>query len=215
MPNVNVALKMKKTTRPIFPVPSPPMTTVRLLLRPIQQSDLADLHALRTQTEVMKWTSTGKVDANQEATQVWMDRFLPPNDTTTFNFAVEELAVPGKAIGVLGCHIVEPPEVGYMLTTETWGKGYAAEALQRWLQAWWELPRKEVMIGEKALNPDNNGDISVVDEVLRAHLDSNNVASARVLAKCGFKSVSEEMIEVNSTTVKLIGLELERPSYRT
>ena len=200
-----------KTTRPIFPLPLPSFTTSRLLIRPMQQSDLADFHALRTQIEVMKWTSTTKIDLDQEATQVWMNRFLPPNDTVTFNFAVEELCAPGKVIGALGCHITEPPECGYMLRREAWGKGYATEAFQQWLEAWWELPRKDVDIEEKNANAENSRNESVVREVLRADIDGNNLASARILAKCGFKQVSEEMIEENGSTVKLISLELERP----
>ncbi|KIY01026.1 uncharacterized protein Z520_03692 [Fonsecaea multimorphosa CBS 102226] len=202
---------MKKTTRPDFPVPASPITTARLLLRPIQQSDLEDFHVLRTKIEVMKWTSTGKVDVDKEATQIWMNRFLPPNDATTFNFAIEELASPGKAIGVLGCHIAEPPECGYMLRPEAWGQGFATEALQRWLQAWWELPRKEVTIEEADEGDAIDDSVVVVPEVLRADIDGKNIASARILAKCGFRRVAEELIEENGTTVNLIIFELARP----
>ncbi|KIX02431.1 uncharacterized protein Z518_08372 [Rhinocladiella mackenziei CBS 650.93] len=201
---------MKKTTRPIFPVPASPLTTSRLLLRPIKQSDLADFHVLRTRIEVMKWTSTGTIDADPEATQVWMHRFLPPNDATTFNFAVEELSAPGKAIGVVGCHISEPPECGYMLREEMWGKGYATEALQRWLQAWWELPRKEVVLKDDSSSDKVDSDIEV-PEVLKADIDAQNVASARILTKCGFRQVSEELIEENGSSTKLVVFELDRP----
>jgi RimJ/RimL family protein N-acetyltransferase len=96
----------------------------------MQPSDLLDLHILRTQTEVMKWTSSGKPDADVEATQIWMARFLPPNDSKSFNFSIEELAHPGRVIGVLGCHHDEPLEVGYMLLTEFWGKGLITESLR-------------------------------------------------------------------------------------
>ncbi|EXJ66833.1 uncharacterized protein A1O5_10028 [Cladophialophora psammophila CBS 110553] len=202
---------MKKTTRPEFPVPASPIATARLLLRPIQQSDLEDFHVLRTEIEVMKWTSTGKVDIDKEATQVWMNRYLPPNDATTFNFAIEERASPGKAIGVLGCHISEPPECGYMLRTEFWRRGYATEALQRWLQAWWELPRKEMMIEEEDVGSGPDDGITTVPEVLRADIDGRNVASAKILAKCGFRPVSEELIEEDCIAIKLITFELARP----
>jgi len=187
------------------------MTTSRLLLRPIRQSDLVHFHALRTQIEVMKWTSTAKIDVDQEARQVWMDRYLPPNDATTFNFAVEELAIHGKAIGVLGCHIAEPPEVGYMLNQEAWGNGYATEALQRWLQAWWELPRAEVSTDEGAPDAENVENDIFVPEVLMADINGDNHASARILAKCGFRHVSEEMVEANGAMIKLVTYKLDRP----
>ncbi len=196
-----------KTTRPVFPVPPPPIVTPRLLLRPIQHTDLAACVVLRNQAEVMKWTSQGKPDASQDATQVWMNRFLPPNDATTFNFAVEERLLPGKAIGVMGCYIIEPPEVGYMFVKEAWGKGYGTEAFQGWLQAYWQLPRKEVVINE---DDDDNTD-TWRPEVLTADTVENNLGSARILAKYGFQKVSEEMIVEHGETVRLIHLELARP----
>ncbi|EXJ90289.1 hypothetical protein A1O1_03388 [Capronia coronata CBS 617.96] len=206
---------MKKTTRPVLPVPAPPLRTSRLLLRPFQPSDLADFHVLRTQIEVMMWTSTGKEDANQEVTQAWMNRFLPPNEATTFNFAVEELAVPGVVIGALGCHTSEPPEVGFFFRKEYWGKGYATETFQRWLQAWWELPRKEVLIdseGEDLTAQGLDGDIDMVSEVLRADRDARNVASARLLEKFGFRPVGEKTEEINGAVVKVIKAQLQRPN---
>lgn len=187
------------------------MTTARLLLRPFKQSDLTDFHTLRTQIEVMKWTSTAKVDVDQEATQAWMDHYLPPNDAVTFNFAVEKLTAPGKPIGVLGCHHAEPPEVGYMLSQEAWGHGYATEALQRWLQAWWALPRREVLMEQDDQEAEKSNGNIVVPEVLMADLDGSNVASARILGKCGFRRVSEELIESDGAMNKLVVYELERP----
>ncbi|KAH0845106.1 hypothetical protein FOPE_09977 [Fonsecaea pedrosoi] len=188
------------------------MTTARLLLRPIQQSDLEDFHALRTEIEVMKWTRAGKVDIDKEATQIWMNRFLPPNNATTFSFAIEEIASPGKVIGVVGCHTPEPPECGYMLRTNSWGQGYATEALRRWLQAWWELPRKEVVLEEVEKGDDIDDTIATVPEVLMADLGAENIASAKILAKCGFHRVGEELIQLNGSTVNLVTFELPRPT---
>jgi RimJ/RimL family protein N-acetyltransferase len=103
-----------KTTRPILPAPAAPIRTPRLLLRPFHPSDLADFHVLRSQTNVMVWTTSGKVDVDQDATQTWMNRFLPPNDATTFCLSIEELNEPGRVIGSVGCHVSEPAEVGYV-----------------------------------------------------------------------------------------------------
>lgn len=103
-----------KTTRPVLPGPGTPIKTPRLLLRPFQPSDLADYHVLRTQSQVMVWTSSGKIDVDQEATQTWMNRFLPPNDANTYSLTIEQLSEPGKVIGTVGCHCSEPAEVGYV-----------------------------------------------------------------------------------------------------
>lgn len=103
-----------KTTRPILPAPAVSIRTPRLLLRPFHPSDLADYNILRSQTTVMVWTTSGKVDVDLEATQTWMNRFLPPNDATTFCLSIEELNEPGRVIGTIGCHVTEPAEVGYV-----------------------------------------------------------------------------------------------------
>jgi RimJ/RimL family protein N-acetyltransferase len=203
---------MKKTTRPILPTPTQPIKTARLLLRPFKPSDLPDLHVLRSQIEVMKWTSQGHIDVDKEATQTWMNRFLPPNDSTLFNFVVEELSNPGVAIGGIGCHHAEPPECGYMLRTEYWGKGYATEGFRGWLQAWWDLPRKEVVIEESKALSENPVEPIFVHEVLLADVEEQNVASARILANCGFRRISEQVIETNGKSVKLVTLELPRPA---
>lgn len=104
----------KTTTRPIFSPPAEAFKTDRLLIRPISVNDVADFHKLRRQPEVMINTTTGKIDEDTEATLKWVLRFTEPNDRITFSFAIEELSNPGDAIGTLGCHIAEPPMLGYM-----------------------------------------------------------------------------------------------------
>ena len=80
--------------------------------------DIAEFHVLRTQPEVMINSTTGKVDADHEATRTWINRFIHPNDSKTFSFAIEELANPGVIIGTVGAHIAEPPSLGYMFRKE-------------------------------------------------------------------------------------------------
>lgn len=102
-----------KTTRAVLPSPTPTIQTSRLLLRPYKKEDLADFFELRSQFEVMQWTSTGKVDADQTFTQKWMDSVLPPNDAGTLTFAIEELSNPGKVVGACGTlPRGEPPSIG-------------------------------------------------------------------------------------------------------
>lgn len=42
------------------------------------------------------------------------EKAFPPSDANNVHFAVQKTSSPGKAIGVLGRHIVEDPEDGYM-----------------------------------------------------------------------------------------------------
>jgi RimJ/RimL family protein N-acetyltransferase len=150
-------------------------------------ADLSAFHYLRTQHEVMKWTSTGKIDIDELATTTWMNRFLPPNDAKTFSFAIEELANPGKVVGTIGMHLFEPPECGYMFIPEVWGRAYATEALKAWLEKYWALPRVEVEVeGEEPEYAREEID-GVTREVMRALIEEHHIGSRRVLEKCGFK----------------------------
>ena len=202
---------MKKTTRPVFQPPNPHITTARLLIRPYEATDLDDLHVMRRQYEVMRWTSQGTVDVDKKATRKWMDRFLPPNDAILFNFVIEELSHPGVVIGAVGCHTMSPPECGYMLRTEYWGKGYATEALGGWLQAYWGLPRKEVVMEDTASEHSDDAEITFVPEVMMAYFEERNKPSSRVLVKSGFRYVSEQIVEDHGEKINLIIFELGRP----
>ncbi|KAK8050121.1 GNAT domain-containing protein [Apiospora phragmitis] len=68
-----------RTTLPSRPLPAndtrPHHRTARLLVRPLRQSDLAGLHALRTQPEAMTGTRLGRPDRDLAETQVELDFF--------------------------------------------------------------------------------------------------------------------------------------------
>lgn len=80
--------------------------------------DAVEFHVLRTQPEVMIFTTTGKVDVDLDATSTWIKRFVHPNDSKTFVFAIEELVNPGVIIGTVGSQLAEPPLIGYASTPD-------------------------------------------------------------------------------------------------
>ena len=168
-----------KTTRPIFPMIPVAFTTERLLIRPYLPSDAEDMFTLRSQPEVMKWTSSKIPDADIDMTREWMAPAIPPLNGDTFRFAIEEHSNPGRLIGIIGSRFSEPPECGYMLRKEMWGKGYATEALKAWVDVYWGLPRKTVTFD------DEEGPASAVESLL-AETELANAGSRRVLVKCGF-----------------------------
>ena len=94
-----------------------------------------------------------------------------------FNFAIElkspsdsENNQPFKFIGVLGSY--HWPAVGYLIHPEYAGKGYATEALQAWLRAYFEhVPTSR------------EGGFDYVE----ASTDTQNWGSRKVLERCGFK----------------------------
>jgi RimJ/RimL family protein N-acetyltransferase len=170
-----------KTTRPIFPMSLASFTTERLLVRPYLPSDAEDMFILRSQPEVMKWTSSKVPDADIAKTREWIASALPPIKGDTFRFAIEERSQPGRVIGVIGIFFADPPECGYMFRTDMWRKGYATEALRAWLEVYWALPRKEVTLEGRDV-----GEHGTETESLLAETALANAGSRRVLVKCGF-----------------------------
>ena len=190
-----------RSTFPCIPLPltgeRPWVTTERLVLRPLAASDLEALHELRTQPEVMVWTSAGKPDSSLAETKAKLDSILSDEENQrSFNYAVCFKEDPSKLIGISGCWRLSSsvgwPELGYMYRKEAWGQGIATEALEAWLGLWKALPRQvvEVKCDARALRGENgvfeNRD-EVVEERLIALTTDTNGKSKNILTKCGFE----------------------------
>ncbi|KAE8313959.1 GNAT domain-containing protein [Aspergillus transmontanensis] len=199
---------------------TPPIHTARLLLRPFRASDLPALHVLRTTPDVMRWTRQGRIDATTEETSKWMERFTQdtePGEQPNYNFAVLRKPISGAVhateseegdvIGVMGIVSISPedgPEVGYLFLPETWGMGYATEALRGFAEAWWRLP----VPGDGV---SGNGEGAEEVGTLRAVTDKTNLGSARVLTKCGWTVVGEGVDGEGEKKVELLYWILRRP----
>jgi RimJ/RimL family protein N-acetyltransferase len=88
-------------------------------------------------------------------------------------------------MGVIGVLLLgSSPVVGYIIHPDSWGKGYATEALQGLLAAWWALPLEEKDAGD--------GDGLMADgDAIFAETEKENAGSGRVLMKCGFQAIDE------------------------
>lgn len=189
-----------KTTLPKRPLPAyatrEPVLTPRLLIRPVAAEDLLSIHKLRTQAEVMQWSSVGRVDADLAETQSKITPFLPPNDAHTFNFCIF-LRETGAFVGEGGCHKFTGelgwPDIGYMFLKEHWGKGYASEFTRAFMEMWWALPREvcEVKVdGTTARAAPGAGEgEDLVEEMYIAITVPDNRGSQNVLEKAGFQRV--------------------------
>ena len=75
----------------------------------------------------------------------------------------------GQVVGNIGSWVADGERgVGYWIGRQHWGRGYATRALADFVA---ELPERPI----------------------HAHVAEHNVASLRVLAKCGFSIVGEEL----------------------
>lgn len=180
---------------PTIPLPPsherPTLTTEHLLIRPLAPNDLEAMHVLQTQEEVMRCTTSGRIDKDLEETKTKLDKWLPPNDLSTFNYALC-LKETGEFIGLGGCHSYSGrrgwPEVGYMIRKEFWGKGLATEFLRCWLCSWMQLPRSEQEVRVQREMVKGEG---LVQESIIAITTAENVPSQNVLSKCGFERFRE------------------------
>lgn len=208
-----------KTTLPERPLPlnitRSPITTDRLLIRPLVPEDAHSLHVLRTQPEVMANSPQGRLDKDLEETQQRLSLFLPPNDEKTFNCAIC-LRETGELIGIGGCHQLVSmfgwPAIGYMIRTEFWGQGIATEFVKAWLESWCELPRAEaeLEVDRRTLLADEDEESS--PELVTAFTLLDNLGSQRVLEKAGFERfLTWEEADLRDPTVQvtLIGYRYE------
>lgn len=115
---------------------------------------------------VEKWLLQVPHPYTYEDADFWINKCL--NDSggnTDFSYAIEK---DGIHIGGIGLHkkFEHSAEVGYWIGEEFWGKGFATEALNKIL--------------DKGFNDLNFSRI-------HAHVFEGNIASEKLLLKCGFE----------------------------
>lgn len=218
-----LSLVTVKTTLPQVPYPPvesrPHIRTDRLLLRPYHESDDEELfRVIRSQPDIMVWTARGTPDESIESTKEFIQKRLPPNDATNYDFIIC-LASTGEMIGIGGSHMRSGemgwPILGYMLRKEAWGKGYGTEFLKGFLEAWWQLPREDadVTVDESTVEGAQEGDLKT--EAIVGITVKENAASQNVLKKAGMKLVKvweAENMHPEGGMVDLYGFVAWRPN---
>ncbi|PNY20478.1 Uncharacterized protein TCAP_07397 [Tolypocladium capitatum] len=211
-----------KTTLPALPFPlldsRPDIRTERLVLRRTLESDLEGWHALRLQPEVMEWTAQGEPDKDLEWSRERFVKRLAPKGDAKYEFIIC-LASTGEMIGTGGCHKVDGefgwPVIGYMLRKEFWGKGYATEFVNGFLEAWWALPRAEVDAKVERSTVARAAEDGPATECIVAVTLSSNRGSQSVLAKCNLRLVKvweEADLRDPTQTAVLYGFVDRRPA---
>ncbi|MER6952146.1 GNAT family protein [Nonomuraea sp. NPDC000554] len=151
--------------------PDYPIRTERLLLRPLTAADLDAMHAYKSQPDVVRYVPYDALTRDEVAERIagrWSQGELTaPGQVITLG--IEEQHT-GRLVGdvVLFWHSAEhrSGEIGYILSPEATGRGYATEASQALLR----------------LGFDGLGLHRII-----AQVDDRNAASARVLERLGFR----------------------------
>ena len=135
------------------------LRTDRLILRRARPDDLEAMHAVLSDEQAMRYWSTGP-HADLAKTQDWLESMIiaPADDSDDFVVTLDS-----RIIGKLGAWRL--PEIGFILHSDQWGRGYAAEALKAFLDHVWRT--REVGF-------------------LTADVDPRNSAALKLLADHGF-----------------------------
>ena len=145
-----------------------PVRTARLSLREFVAADFGAVYAYSSDPRVTRYLFFGPRD--QESTAEYLEELLESQreqPRMRFELAVEE-AGSGVVIGACDLSLIEAKvvDLGYMLSAEQWGKGYATEIAAALVEAAFLELRAERVIST---------------------VDVNNKASIRVLEKIGMR----------------------------
>jgi RimJ/RimL family protein N-acetyltransferase len=144
------------------------LTTERLVLRPPTLDDLPAWHAIYLHAEEV-WYGAPRSSLDENRTK--LERQIAHFEQHGFGMCAVELAASGETIGAAGLqHLEDGPEieVGYRFLKEHWGHGYATESAQASIDFAFEEVR--------------------LDMIVAVALETN-IASRRVLEKCGLREI--------------------------
>ncbi|MFZ4670594.1 MAG: GNAT family N-acetyltransferase [Flavobacterium sp.] len=144
------------------------LETKRLLLRRIDENDIAEVLALRGNPETMKYIPRPLAKTEEDA----LAHINMINEKIDTNIGINwgiTIKRNSKIIGIIGHYRIQPEnhraEIGYMSLPEYHGKGYITEAI-----------KAVVEYGFEQMNLHS----------VEAIIDPENIASERVLQKNGF-----------------------------
>src|SRR4029077_14563322 len=168
------------------------LETRSLLLRPFAPSDVEPMLAMSQEDCARKWLPSQIYRDEEHAASAidWLIRQFDLQMTPKANalvFGVADKAT-ARLIGHVGLSpLVDGVEVGFGIATSEQGKGYAAEAVSRACAWGFEQFSLSAILG-------------VTDE--------ENVASQRVLRRCGFRRKEEKMMRLQGVERSAIIFEI-------
>ena len=154
------------------------LITDRLILRKLKKDDaLAMFTNISSDIEVAKyttWVAHQSVEETKKLIDMWL---LEEKEGKTIRFIITEKD-NDEPIGLIDIFefINDVPTIGYCLSRKCWNKGYMSEACKAFIKYLFNLGYKKILI----------------------RADIRNIASLKVIEKCGFKFTHEEFLEHRS-----------------
>lgn len=140
------------------------LETERLILRRMDESDIDAIFAMRADKDVMRFIR--EPVAKREEAERWINLVssLWADEKIGFCALVEKQS--GQFIGWCGLWRLKETgeiEVGYALTKEFWGKGFAVEASEAFLQYGFDKLKLEKIVA--VANPENRASRRVMEKL--------------------------------------------------
>ncbi len=179
-------------------MPNQPIETERLILRPVLDADLDGMFELDSNPKVHKYLGNNPITTKEQAQEgidylkkQYKERGIARwavihKDTNEF-MGWSGIKYLNKSEGMNGFHHVY--ELGYRFIPKFWGKGYATESAQAWVN--YMFAKTDV-------------------KRLYAAADIPNKGSVNVLQKVGFKITNEFVFEWEGQQFDCYWLELEK-----
>ena len=119
----------------MLPFNRPPITTLRLTLRPLAQADVPALFRVHSDPKAMRYWSA-PVWQDDERGRAMLARDQDQSETDHLRLGIE-LKTTGELIGTCSLFDISEQcrraELGYMLVSSAWGQGLMQEALRAFL----------------------------------------------------------------------------------
>ena len=172
----------------------PTFETERLVLKKISKEYLEDVHEYRSDPKVSRYL-LWSAHMDKETTNSYLEYLEELYDKAKFYDFGIYLKDSDKMIGTVGFTTINlhknTASVGYVLNSKYWGHGIAVEALEKIIQFGFE---------------------TLGFNTLFAKFAEENVASRKVLEKCGFKYHANEKkpMLIKNKMEKIVVFSLER-----
>jgi RimJ/RimL family protein N-acetyltransferase len=132
------------------------LRTDRLILRRARPEDLEAMHAVLSDEQAMRYWSHGPHE-DIATTREWLDSMIGASPEESDDFVI---TVDGEVIGKLGTWKI--PDIGYILRSDQWGRGYAGEATKAFLKHIFE--NRGVPLLTADVDPRNTGSLRILKD---------------------------------------------------
>ena len=140
------------------------LQTERLILRPLDKSDIDSVFAMRSDDRIMHFIRP--VQTNNREAEDWINLVSSRWATEKIGFCAMIEKTSGQFLGWCGLwrlHETKETEVGYAMLKEFWGKGYAVEASEAFLRYGFETLNIEKIVA--VADPENQNSRRVMEKL--------------------------------------------------